>query len=54
MEVVNKWHALDPPGRFSKQDEFTKLWYDVGDEIAREKTSQALREKRVPVTLHEL
>jgi hypothetical protein len=45
MEIIKEWRALDPPGRFLKQDEVTKLWSDVGDKKAREKTSQALREK---------
>ena len=44
MEVVHEWRALDPPGRFLKQDDDTKLWTDVGDERARKKTSQALRD----------
>ncbi|KAL9188587.1 hypothetical protein ACHAXT_006965 [Thalassiosira profunda] len=45
MEIINEWRGLDPPGRFLKQDDDTKLWNDVGDKKAREKTSQALREK---------
>ena len=45
MEIINQWRSMDPPGRFLKQDERTKLWSDVGDRKAREKTSQALREK---------
>jgi len=45
MEIINEWRALEPPGRFLKQNDATKLWYDVGDQKAREKTSQALREK---------
>jgi len=45
MEIIHEWRMLDPPGRFLKQDGRTKLWYDVGDQKAREKTSQALREK---------
>ena len=45
MDIIKEWRALDPPGRFLKQDEVTKLWNDVGDKKAREKTSQALREK---------
>ena len=45
MEIINEWRNLDPPGRFLKQDEITKLWNDVGEKKAREKTSQALREK---------
>ena len=47
MEIIKEWRDLDPPGRFLKQDEVTKLWCDVGDKKAREKTSQALREKSV-------
>lgn len=47
MEIINEWRALDPPGRFLKQDEHTKCWNDVGDKKAREKTSQALREKQI-------
>ena len=46
MEIINEWRSMDPPGRFLKQDEATKLWSDVGDRKAREKTSQALREKQ--------
>jgi hypothetical protein len=45
MEIINEWRSMNPPGRFLKQDEVTKLWEDVGDRKAREKTSQALREK---------
>eukprot|EP00581_Thalassiosira_minuscula_P001800 CAMPEP_0183745140 /NCGR_PEP_ID=MMETSP0737-20130205/66088_1 /TAXON_ID=385413 /ORGANISM="Thalassiosira miniscula, Strain CCMP1093" /LENGTH=485 /DNA_ID=CAMNT_0025980799 /DNA_START=1345 /DNA_END=2802 /DNA_ORIENTATION=- len=45
MEIIHEWRALHPPGRFLKQDAVTKMWYDVGDQKAREKTSQALREK---------
>jgi len=45
MEVINEWRVLNPMGRFLKQNQETKLWYDVGDRKAREKTSQALREK---------
>ena len=42
---MREWRAQDPPGRFLKQDEATKLWYEVGDEKAKQKTSQSLREK---------
>lgn len=45
LDIIREWRAQDPPGRFLKQDEGTKLWEDVGDKKAREKTSQALREK---------
>jgi hypothetical protein len=51
-EVVAKWRALDPPGRFLVQngdgntnDDGNQLWNDVGDRRARQKTSQSLRER---------
>lgn len=44
LEIIRLWRAQDPPGRFLKMDN-NGLWYDVGDKKAREKTSQALREK---------
>ena len=45
LSIIREWRAQDPPGRFLKIDEKTGLWNDVGDKKAREKTSQALREK---------
>ena len=45
LEIVKKWRSQNPPGRFLKMDDKTGLWSDVGDKKAREKTSQALREK---------
>ena len=36
--------ALDPPGRFLKQDETTKLWYEISEKKALDKARQALRE----------
>jgi hypothetical protein len=45
LSVIQFWRGQDPPGRFLKLDEKTKKWNDVGDKKAREKTSQALREK---------
>ena len=45
LEIIRLWRSQDPPGRFLKLDEETGLWIDVGDKKAREKTSQALREK---------
>jgi hypothetical protein len=45
LEIIRYWRGQDPPGRFLKIDEKTGLWHDVGDKKAREKTSQALREK---------
>jgi hypothetical protein len=35
----------DNGGRFLKKDEKTGLWFEVGDDAAREKTSQALRQR---------
>ena len=32
-------------GRFLKKDEDSGLWYEIGDALAREKTSQALRQR---------
>lgn len=32
-------------GRFLKRDEKTGLWFEIGDDAAREKTSQALRQR---------
>jgi len=46
MKIVQDWRSLEPPGRFLKFNEQTGLWDDVGDEEARGKVSQALREKR--------
>lgn len=45
LNIIRHWREQDPPGRFLKLDEKTGLWDDVGDKKAREKTSQALREK---------
>jgi hypothetical protein len=45
LEIIREWRSQDPPGRFLKADDKTGLWTDVGDKKAREKTSQALREK---------
>ncbi|CAJ1942764.1 unnamed protein product [Cylindrotheca closterium] len=45
LEIIRIWRGQVPPGRFLKLDEKTGLWNDVGDKKAREKTSQALREK---------
>ena len=45
LDIIKEWRAQKPPGRFLKMDDKTGLWFDVGDKKAREKTSQALREK---------
>lgn len=42
--IVSDVHSLVPPGRFLKRDHDTGLWVEVGDDVAREKTSQALRD----------
>mmetsp|Transcript_42537 Transcript_42537/g.102509 ORF Transcript_42537/g.102509 Transcript_42537/m.102509 type:complete len:516 (+) Transcript_42537:2110-3657(+) len=42
-ELVEDIRLLSPPGRFLKKCPNSK-WEDVGDEIAREKTSQVLRD----------
>jgi len=42
--IVDEIKARDSPGRFLKQDAVTKLWYDIGDKKALDKTRQALRE----------
>lgn len=42
--IVSDIRALDPPGRFLTRDNKTGKWKDIGDEKARDKTSQALRE----------
>jgi hypothetical protein len=43
-ELVLKVRSLDPPGRFLKKNSDTGLFEDVGDEVAREKASQVLRD----------
>lgn len=42
--IVDEIRSLNPPGRFLKQDANTKLWYDIGEKKALDKTRQALRE----------
>jgi len=42
--VVKEIRELNPPGRFLSRDAKTGIWHDIGDEKARDKTSQALRE----------
>jgi len=44
QEIVSAWRAQVPPGRFLKQDERTMLWYDVGNEQAKVKAAQKLRD----------
>lgn len=42
--IVDEIKSRDPPGRFLKQDADSKLWYDIGEKKALDKTRQALRE----------
>lgn len=42
--IVRAVRNQNPPGRFLHKDEKIGMWYDIGDQKAREKTSQALRE----------
>ncbi len=42
--IYDEIRSLNPPGRFLKQDPKTKLWSDVGEKKALDKTRQALRE----------
>jgi len=42
--LVNDIRHLQPSGRFLKQDSVTKLWSDIGNNRALEKTRQAFRE----------
>merc|ERR1712232_205022 len=44
MDILQAVRSLSPPGRFITQETSTGLWYDVGDEKARRKIGQALRE----------
>ena len=42
--IVDKIKQRNPPGRFLKQVKDSKLWYDIGEKKALDKTRQALRE----------
>lgn len=42
--IVSEIRSLKPPGRFLTKDSKSGKWKDIGDEKARDKTSQALRE----------
>jgi len=43
-DLVKLIRKISPNGGFLKQDSATGLWYEVGDFLAREKTSQAFRD----------
>ena len=51
--IYDEIRAMNPPGRFLKQDPKTKLWSDIGEKKALDKTRQALREG-APELLKEL
>jgi len=42
--IYHEIRMQDPPGRFLRQDAGTKMWHDVGERKALDKTRQALRE----------
>lgn len=48
-DVVNQVRQLSPNGGFVKKDQSSGRWHEVGDFLAREKTSQAFRD-----ALHDL
>lgn len=43
-ELVRQVRLMVPPGRFLKKNTITGDWEDVGDDVAREKASQVLRD----------
>ena len=44
-DIVALWRQMNPPGRFLKQNEQEGgTWYDVGDDQAKKKTSQTIRD----------
>lgn len=43
-DLVQAVRSMKPPGRFLKRDSVSGTWQDVGDDAAREKTSQAMRD----------
>jgi hypothetical protein len=51
--IYDEIRDMNPPGRFLKQDPKTKLWSDIGEKKALDKTRQALREG-APELLKEL
>lgn len=44
-KIVSTIRTMDPPGRFLKEDTKTHHWIEIGDEKARKKAGQAMREK---------
>jgi hypothetical protein len=48
--IVDQIRKMDPPGRFLQKGA-DSVWFDIGEEKAREKTSQALRENSKDVRI---
>jgi hypothetical protein len=44
-QIVSTIRSMDPSGRFLKEDAKTHAWIEIGDEKARKKAGQAMREK---------
>ena len=42
--IIDKVRSLSPEGGFIKKDEYSCLWYEVGDLMAREKVGQTMRD----------
>ena len=45
-EIVARIRTKDPPGRYLRFDEESKVWLEIGDAKARKKVGQALRQKK--------
>ena len=45
MKIVQDWRSQQPPGRFLKLNDRTKLWDDIGDDAAKDKVSTAFANK---------
>ncbi|KAL9182334.1 hypothetical protein ACHAXT_012986 [Thalassiosira profunda] len=47
-KAVNAWRSQNPPGRFLKQNEETRLWNDVGNERAIHLAGIRIKRKKSP------
>jgi len=45
VEIVQEWRSLDPPGRFLKLNEQTKLHDDIGDKEAKTRVQRSFTNK---------
>jgi hypothetical protein len=50
--IVKTVRSQSPPGRFLQKDPRSGLWFDIGEQKAHEKTSQALREGAPEIRQH--